>query len=301
MRPIHFIELLLLSAIWGGSFMFMRISAPEFGTLALATFRMSIAGITLLPIFLFYWQRRLALPYSSNSSVSNKQVTKHIWFVALFNSVLPMFLFAYAAANLDAGFASILNATTPLWGALIGALMYANKLSKIGVTGLLVGFIGVIILSFDKVSGNIDQGFLSVIAIVTATALYGFSANYSKKYLAGVKPLFIAAASLFWGAIMMLPILIYSLPDLSAITTQAWVSLLALGMLSTGLAYILYYRIIAHSGPTKAMMVTYLIPVFGVLFGYLFLSEQLTINIFYGGALILFGVAITTGVFFKRK
>ena len=174
--------------------MFMRIAAPEAGTLALAALRMTISGFVLLPFFILYWRRRQQQPLSP--SLSTAQTMKHMSIVAVINSAIPMLLFAYAASSLDAGFASILNATTPLWGALVGALFFAAFLTKSAIAGLFMGFLGVVVLSWDKLNftaaGNSEQT-LGVLAIVTATSFYGIGTNYSKRYLAGVKPMFIAS------------------------------------------------------------------------------------------------------------
>ena len=277
----------------------MRIAAPETGTIALAALRMCIAGLILLPFFWRYWSKR----HSNNFSptITNATVTKHMCLVAIVNSAIPMLLFAYAASNLNAGFASILNATTPLWGALIGAIFFAAILNKHAMFGLLVGFIGVIVLSWSRLSADSMTQLQSVLAIVAATCCYGIGTNYSKRYLAGVKPMLIASASMFWGSIFMLPLLVYSIPDLLNISSKAWMATIALGSIATGFAYVFFYRIVDQAGPTKAMMVTYLIPIFGVLFGNLFLAEPITSNMFYGGALILFGVALTSGVLNVRN
>lgn len=277
----------------------MRIAAPETGPLALAALRMTISGLVLLPLFLHYWFKRKQRALSSQ--LSDAQVMKHICVVALINSAIPMILFAFAAANLDAGFASILNATTPLWGALIGAVLFGLVLSKSAVLGLLIGFIGVVVLSWDKLNFNATEQFWSVLAIVTATCCYGIGTNYSKRFLTGVKPVFIAAASLFCGSLILLPLLIYSIDDVVNISLKAWLATFALGSVATGLAYLLFYRLVDHSGPTKAMMVTYLIPIFGVLFGHLFLVEQVTLAMLKGAALILLGVALTTGLIKRNK
>lgn len=300
LKPLHFLELVLLSAIWGASFMFMKVTAAELDTFALASFRMFIAALVLLPLFLHFWFNRHQTPFSSKADLSNSSVIKHTIIVSLTNATIPMYLFAFAAANINAGFASILNATTPLWGAAIAALLFANKLSKLSLLGLLLGFVGVIVLSSEKLVTRVDSELLSVLAIVAATCLYGFSANYSKHFLPGVKPLFIASTSLFIGATLTAPIMIWSLPQLAELSNNALFSLIALGSMSTGLAYVFFYRIIDHSGPTKAMMVTYLIPVFGVALGWFLLDEEITNTVFYGAALILMGVAIATGVISKK-
>ena len=121
-----------------------------------------------------------------------------------------MYFFAYAATNLDAGFSSIMNATTPLWGAVIGALFFNNRLSKLAIVGLFLGFLGVFVLSMDKLSWDFTDQIKGILAIICATSFYGLSANYSKQMLTGIKPLFIASGSLFGSALLMLPILIYN-------------------------------------------------------------------------------------------
>ena len=299
MKPSQFIELLILSAIWGGSFLFMRVAVPETGSLALAALRMCIAGIILFPFFWHFARKRQNTPFSPHAD--NKTITKHVWLVAIINSAIPMMLFAFAASNLDAGFASILNATTPLWGALIGALFFTTQLTRSAIAGLAVGFIGVVVLSWDKLNMDAGNQLIAVLSIVLATCFYGIGTNYSKRFLVGVKPMFIASASLFWGSVFMLPLLIYTISDFIGISLKAWLATIALGSVATGFAYVFFYRIVEHSGPTKAMMVTYLIPVFGVMFGNIFLKEQITANMFYGAGLILFGVALTTGVLKKKR
>ncbi|WP_341206205.1 DMT family transporter [uncultured Psychrosphaera sp.] len=304
MKPSQFLELVILAAIWGASFMFMRVAAPEFGATALASYRMVFAALTLFPILLYYiiknnWHT-LNLTLEPNAKTS-QQVIGHIFVLGITNSAIPMFLFAYAATNLDAGFSSIMNATTPLWGAVIGALLFNSKLSRLAVFGLLLGFIGVFVLSIDKLSWQFTGQVKGILAVICATSLYGLSANYSKRNLTGVKPLFIASGSLFGSALLMLPILIYTTPALSTISSLAWLMLISLSVVSTGIAYILYYRIIEHSGPTNAMTVTFLIPIFGVFFGYVFLNEQLNSNILWGVLLVLTGVLLTTGLLKKRN
>jgi drug/metabolite transporter (DMT)-like permease len=303
MKPSHFLELVILAAIWGASFMFMRVAAPEFGATALASYRMVFAALTLLPILLYYIVKKNWLSASLTQhphSKTSAQIMGHIFVLGITNSAIPMFLFAYAATNLDAGFSSIMNATTPLWGAIIGALLFNSRLSKLAVFGLFLGFIGVFVLSMDKLSWELTGQVKGILAVICATSLYGLSANYSKRNLTGIKPLFIASGSLFGSAVLIFPILLLTTPALTSISAFAWLMLILLSVVSTGIAYILYYRIIEHSGPTNAMTVTFLIPIFGVLFGSVFLHEQLSSNIFWGVLLILTGVLLTTGLLKQR-
>lgn len=309
MKLRHFIELLFLAAIWGASFMFMRVAAPEFGATALASYRMVFAALTLSPILVYYvynknWLSNRTAQVESLSITppvrSTKVIFAHIFIIGIISAAIPMYFFAYAATNLDAGFSSIMNATTPLWGAVIGALFFNNRLSKLAIVGLFLGFLGVFVLSMDKLSWDFTDQIKGILAIICATSFYGLSANYSKQMLTGIKPLFIASGSLFGSALLMLPILIYTTPNVMTISPLAWLMLIALSVISTGVAYVLYYRIIEHSGPTNAMMVTFLIPIFGVFFGHIFLGEQLSINILWGVLLILIGVSLTTGVINRR-
>lgn len=295
MKPTHFVELLILSAIWGASFLFMRVAAPEFGATALASYRMVLASFTLLPILFYYIHKNNWLSPANNHR-AKPRLLGHIFLLGIINSAIPMYLFAYAATNLDAGFSSIINATTPLWGAIIGALLFHVRLSKLAVLGLFLGFLGVFVLSLDKLSWNVTDQIKGILSVLTGTCLYGLSANYSKRVLIGIKPLFIAAGSLFGSAVLMLPVLIYTSPNIFSITPTAWLMVIGLSVVSTGLAYVLYYRIIEHSGPTNAMTVTFLIPIFGVMFGHFFLNEQFDANILWGVVLILFGVLLTTGL-----
>jgi len=292
----HFIELLILAAIWGASFMFMRVAAPEFGATALASYRMVFAALTLSPILVYYVYNKNWLSdrtaQAENLSLtapprSTKVIFAHIFIIGIISAAIPMYFFAYAATNLDAGFSSIMN-------------VFNNRLSKLAIVGLFLGFLGVFVLSMDKLSWDFTDQIKGILAIICATSFYGLSANYSKQMLTGIKPLFIASGSLFGSALLMLPILIYTTPNVMTISPLAWLMLIGLSVVSTGVAYVLYYRIIEHSGPTNAMMVTFLIPIFGVFFGYIFLGEQLSINILWGVLLILIGVSLTTGVINRR-
>jgi len=295
MSPKHLFELIVLAAIWGASFIFMRISAPEFGATNLATLRIVIAGLTLSPLFYL-----IGKPYL-RSHPNKLKVLGKITLVGIGNSVLPFILFAYAAINIDAGLASIINATTPLWGAIFSIVILSNRLNNSGWLGLALGFVGVTVLSQHKLTGELNSEVLSILAVVTATCLYGLSTNFSKRYLQGVPPLLIASGTMFTSAILMAPLLTLSKVDLMSVSQNSWIAVVVLGVFCTGVAYILFYRLIENVGPVKAMTVTYLIPIFGVLFGSVFLSEQFYVNMLFGGVLILFGVMLTSGLLNKRQ
>lgn len=294
MAAKHYVELLILSALWGASFLFMRVAAPELGATNLASLRIIIAAITLSPLLYL-----TATKFAKQQSL--KPFVKPIILVGIGNSVLPFMLFGYAAINIDAGLSSIINGVTPLWGAVFSFIILSVTLSKSAWFGLFIGFAGVVVLSSHKLTQGVNAEVFAILAVVTATCLYGISANYSKRFLLGVPPLLVASSTMACSAIIMLPVVLSSSLEWSTVSNNAWIAVTCLGVFSTGIAYVLFYRLIENTGPTKAMMVTYLIPIFGVVFGNVFLDEQLFINMLFGGLLILFGVMLTTGLIKPRK
>lgn len=285
MNKKSFIELIMLAAIWGSSFLFMRIGTPEFGPILFMAFRTLIASIFLYPLMVFAGQK-LAL----------KGQWKKIFIVGALNTAIPFMLFGYAILTLSAGVTSILNATTPIFGALVTYFWLKGKLAPSAIFGLILGFFGVYLLMYDKATTSNENVFLPTLAVLGATLCYGVAANYAKKYLSGVKPLALASGSQISASILLLPVSIFFLPD-TIPSSNAWWSIIILGVLCTSVAYILYFRLIADLGPTNAMSVTYLIPAFGLFWGYVFLDEQITMSILLGCSMILLGVGLTTGVF----
>lgn len=302
MSPKNAIELLLLAAIWGASFLFMRVASPAFGADNMAVLRVIIAGLTLLPVFVVMASRSLA-PLNKPQRI---RTLFNLTVVSIGNSIIPFFLFAYATLTLEAGLTSIVNATTPLWGAFFAVILFHNKLTKLGWFGLLLGLVGAVVLTLHKLTGAHAQGatdILSILAVLAATCLYGISSNYSKHALNQAPALLVASGTMVIGSIIVAPVLWFttSIAQLSAVPIGPWLAILALGAVCTGFAYILFYRLIEHTSATTAMSVTYLIPMFGVFFGWLFLDEPLFINMLFGGALILIGVMLTTGLIKTKK
>ena len=288
MRTSDIAELIALAAIWGASFLFMRIGVPEFGPLTLTALRVGIATLCLLPLVL--WQRQLG---------TMRTHWKAIAIVGLFNSALPFVLFSIAALAINAGLASIFNATAPLWGALIAWLWLHDKLSASRVLGLAIGFIGVVFLAWDKASfkpgeHGVSAG-LAIGACLVATLCYGFAANYTKRRLTGVPPLAIAAGSQAAAATaLLLPGLWFAPQTMPSATS--WSSVVVLAVLCTAVAYLLFFRLIANLGAPRAITVTYLIPVFAVLWGALWLHEEITLSMAAGCAVILVGTALASGL-----
>ena len=273
-------ELLLLAAVWGASFLFMRIAAPVIGPVLLIELRVLIAGLTLT---------LLSLHLNLLPEIHSKLVPLLV--VGCINSAIPFLLFAIASLYLPAGFTSILNATAPLFGTLIAGLWLRERLTLSQFIGLIIGFTGVTIL-VGWTSIPIDLSFIcSVGAGLTASFLYAIAAPYAKQKLSDVSPITVATGSQVSATLILLPIAPFFLPEAFPSPKIILVTI-ALGILSTALAYVMYFRLIANIGASKALTVAYLIPLFAMLWGALVLGEPITRSMIVGCGLILFGTAI---------
>lgn len=280
--------LLVLGAIWGGSFIFMRVAAPEFGIVMLVEVRTVLASLVLLP---FLWLTR-----------GWTQIWLHwraIAIVGAINTAIPFVLFNYSSLHLQAGVTAILNATAPMFGALIAFLWLGDRLNKLAVSGLLLGFLGVALISVQKVMGD-NISLLPVATALLATTCYGLAASIMKKSLAGVKPLAVAGGSQMMASVLLLPLALLNVPETMPSHT-AWLNAIALAIGGTGIAYILYFYLISAIGPARAITVAYLVPLFGIFWGVVFLSEVLSVLDWLGGGCILTGVALTTGLVARKR
>jgi len=288
MRPRDLAELCLLAAIWGASFLFMRVGAGQFGPIALVWVRVAGASAVLLPI--------LALRGESPAMARH---WKTIAIVGLTNSALPFVLFSYAVLTITGSLASVFNAATPLFGALIGWLWLKNGLTTSRVIGLVIGFAGVLGLAWNRASFKADadsvNATLAVGACLLAALSYGYSANYTKKHATGVPPMALAAGSQV-AATSALALPAWWAWPAAPLGTSAWVAAIALAVVCTGFAYILYFRLIANAGASNALAVTFLVPAFAVVWGALFLAERPTAEMLAGCAVILVGTALATGL-----
>lgn len=285
----HTIEFVLLAAIWGSSFMLVQLGAAEFGAWPVAGLRVGIAALVMLPIALMpgHWQIM-------------KQNALHFVVDGFFTAGLPFALFAFALTHLSTGMSSILNATTPLFGALVAWLWLKEKLDSARALGLLLGFVGVTVLSWHKANFHAGGSGWAVLACLGATLSYGISASYTRRYLSHIPPLLTATGNM-WGASLALawPTLWYWPAHNPSLL--AWSGVLAAGVLCTGLAYLLFFRLLSQTGPSTTLSVTYLIPVFALGYGQLLLAETLETHMLLGGAVVLCGVALTTGVLGQPK
>lgn len=286
MKQRDLVDLLLLAAIWGASFLFMRMAVPEFGPVALSAVRVAGAAAFLLPLALW---RHGGPPLRSHAG--------HLAVAGVLTSGLPFLCFSFAALSITAGLSSIFNATTPLFGALVAWLWLKDRLVRSRVLGLAIGFAGVVGLAWGKANFNAgaDNTGWAVLACLAATLCYGIAASYTKRYLQGVPSLMQAAGTQLAAALFLaLPALWWwpaTMPSL-----RAWLATGALSIVCTGLAYILYFRLIARVGPANAITVTFLIPAFAVLWGWFFLGEGVTLAMIVGSAVILVGTSLVTGL-----
>ncbi|WP_163392266.1 DMT family transporter [Enterovibrio norvegicus] len=277
-------ELLLLAALWGASFLFIRYAVPDFGPFALIMVRVVLASVLLLPILML---RKQLHEFRAN--------WLHSCCVGLFSSAIPFVLFAFAMMNVSSGFAAILNTSTPIWGAIIAYFWLGDKLTYTRMTGLFIGVVGVMVLVWGKLDfGSSGLGW-SLLAVIGATVFYGISASYAKRFLKGVPPLVTAAGSQIGSSVALFPLGLLFWPEVNP-SQASWIAAIILGFVSTGFAYILYFRLIERVGPTNAITVTYLIPLFAAVWGYFLLDESVTLRMILGAGTIFLGTALATGL-----
>ena len=288
MRTRDLADLMLLAALWGASFLFIRLGAAEFGPVPLAALRCLGAALLLLPILLV-----------RGDGDALRARWRPIAWVGVVNSALPFSLYGVALLAINAGLSAIFNAATPLWAAAIGALWLRERLGAARTLGLLIGLAGVAGLAWNKAGFTANEhgvsATLAIGACLLATASYGYGGNFTKKHLSGVPPIALAAGSQLAAAVV-LAIPAWLQRPAATPSATAWVALSLLAILCTGVAYILYFRLIARTGPTNAAAVTFLIPAFAAVFGWLFLGEAITPAMLIGGAVILAGTALAMGL-----
>jgi drug/metabolite transporter (DMT)-like permease len=287
MKARDYRELLLLGALWGASFLFMRLGAADFGPLALVFVRVGGAAAVLLPVLIWRGQ-----------GAALKQHWRAIAVVGLLNSALPFIGFTVAALVLGTALMSVFNATAPIWGALVAWMWLGEKPAASRMLGLAIGIAGVVGLSWGKADFKPgEHGVSAAVGIagcLGAAVLYGIAANFSRKKLAGVPPMAQAAGSQLSAAVLLAVPALWAWPAVNPSTT-AWLAVGVMSLACTGLAYVLYFRLIAHAGAANAMSVTFLIPAFAIAWGWLFLGEVPTGTMLAGCAVILLGTALATG------
>jgi drug/metabolite transporter (DMT)-like permease len=288
-RPTPWIpEFVLLAAIWGASFLFTRIGTIEFGVWATAGIRVLIATLFLLPIL-----------FLRGHSQSLREHWKLVLLAGLTNSAIPFVCFSFALQSITVGLSSLLNATVPLFGAVIAWVWLSDRPSGSRMLGLAVGFLGVAMLAWDKASFKPDASGLSsgwgVLACLFACLCYGISASFTKRFLGGLPSLVSSTGSQLGAALALLPLTIFYWPS-QAVSMKSWGAVITLGVVCTGFAYILFFRLIERAGPAKALSVTFAIPVFAVLYGVILLGETVTPWMVGCGLVIVLGTTLSTGL-----
>jgi len=280
--------LIALAAVWGGSFLFIRVAAPAVGPIPLAEARVILAGAALL---LYMRAMRVDLGL--------RRRWKSFLVIGVLNSAIPFVFIGAGELYLTSGLAAILNATTPLFGALVAAIWIHEQLSFRKVAGLIIGLLGVVALMGWSALPLTMSSALAVGAALVGALSYGLAGVYAKRAFAGVSPLATATGQQIGAAMALTP---FALPV--AATSQPWAHLtpgvawaiVALSIVCTSVAYIVYFSLIASAGPTSAMSVTFLVPAFALLWGALFLGEHVTAGTFGGMAIIFSGVLLVVGV-----
>jgi drug/metabolite transporter (DMT)-like permease len=272
------LELLGLGAIWGGSFLFMRVAAGEFGAFPLVEARLGLGALILLP---FLWRARARF---------SARLWLRIAGIAAVNSVIPFALFAWGAERAPAGIGAITNALTVMFTTLVAYTFFGEQIGPRRLCGLLAGFVGVLVLASGRTAGA--SVWPAALAGTLASLCYGIGINLVRRYLTDLPSGAVAAANLLAGSVLLAPLALATWPA-APISLRSWISALLLGTLCTGTAFVFYYRLIGRIGAARTSTVTYLIPLFGVVWAWLLLGEPLTLSMALAGLLILFGVALS--------
>jgi drug/metabolite transporter (DMT)-like permease len=280
MRPVDFVRLITLAALWGAAFIFLRSVSPVFGAVPTAGARLLGGGAFLVGWFLIarYQMRWTGLLH-------------HYAIVGLFMCALPFSLYGFAAQHIPGSYLAIFNATAPLWSAAIAAAVLADRLTPLKLAGLGMGVAGVALVAGRGGAPDDDLFEVAVVACLGATLCYGIGSTYVKKYASHADPRMVATASQLLGGAMLLPIFLIDPPP-SSISANTALNLVALAVLCTAIAYLLYYRLIADVGPSRAMTVSFLIPPFAMLWGALFLDERITATMVMGTLIVIVGTLL---------
>jgi drug/metabolite transporter (DMT)-like permease len=285
LRAADLARLVALAAMWGASYLFMRYAVPYFGPLAMIEARVLIAGTALF-----------ALAHMSGVEVGWKRHWRAYVFVGVIGLDVPFVLIAQALTTIDASTAAILNALSPLFAAIVAAAWIRDPLTLPKLGGIALCLFGTAVLVGWRPAPMSGIELLAAGMSVLATALYGYTLVFTKVHLKEASPVAISAATLLLAAAALAPVVPLQAPNLAAIPPLAWLAVLGLAFVSTTIAFIFYYRLIADVGPVKASTVTLLVPVFGMLWGVIFLGEPLTAGRLAGCAIILSGCALILGL-----
>jgi drug/metabolite transporter (DMT)-like permease len=282
------LEFLALAAMWGASFLFMRQASLELGPLPTAAVRVAVAALCLLPVML-----------ARGLGPALRRHWKPVFLCGLLNSGIPFALFSFALLHISTGVSAILNATVPLFGALVAWAWLGQRPGASRAIGLLLGFVGVALLAWDKVGAQagapVALAGWGVLACLCATLSYAVAASFTQRYLTGLPPLMTATGSQM-GAALGLALPALWLWPASMPSARAWAAVVALGVLCTSVAYVLYFRLIERIGPARALTVTFAVPVFAIVYGVVLLGEPVTPWMLGCGLIVICGTVLSTGL-----
>ena len=289
MRTRDVVELLLLSVLWGAAYLFMRAAVPAFGPAPLVALRMAIAVAVLLPL----------LVWRGGSAQLRAHPVALVVLGVLFTA-LPFLLLGFAAQHLTAGLLSVLNATAPLFAALLAHFAFHERLGLWRSAGLVIGFVGVVLLTAGSVSFRSTNGLLAVGAVLITSALWSVGANFTRRRLGGMDNLALTVGSLAVASLALTPMAVVAWPA-EPPPLRAWLEVIFLGVASSGLGFLLYYRLLRRIGTVRAMSVTFLNPVVALISGALYLGEVITWQTLAGAAVVLVGTALSLGLWPGRS
>jgi drug/metabolite transporter (DMT)-like permease len=285
MRPRDVIELLLLSVLWGGAYLFTRAAVPAFGPAPLVSMRLGIAALILLPIVAW----RGGLPQLRANPGA-------LFMVGVPFTALPFMLMTWGALHITAGLSAVLNATAPMFAALVAHFVLKERLGAWRAGGLLLGFIGVLILmSSGNVSLKTAAGPLAVLAVLGTAMIWSVGATYTRRRMAGVDAMVTTAGSLAAASLFLAPLAWATWPSTPP-SARAWAEMAFLGIASSGLGMWMYFRLLRRIGTVPAMSVTFLSPLVAMVSGALYLGEAITLQMVAGCAVVLLGTALSLGL-----
>ena len=281
MESKDWVLLISLAAIWGSAFMFIKISAVEFGPILLVTLRLLIAGLVFMPLLLKKQNRLQFKPYLPS-----------ILIIAVISNALPFTLFAFASLGATSNMLGILNGTTAFLTTVIAYFWLKEFISSKQIVGLFLGFIGVVIL-VNPANGS--STILASMCALVGSLCYAFNGNYLQKYHQNSNKIVLIGWSMLFGGLLMLPLAVFNLPNQMP-NFNSFLALLWLAVVSTGIGYLAYVRLIDRIGAVKTSTLTYLLPVFSIIWGAIFLNENITLIIFGGFMFVMMGMYFANSV-----
>jgi drug/metabolite transporter (DMT)-like permease len=281
LRPRDVFDLVVLGAIWGGAFPLLRVAVPAFGTVPLVFVRVGVASVLLILM--------------ARGFARLREQAGPLFLLGLLNTAVPFALFAFATLYVTAGLAALLNSTTPMFGALVSYLWLGERLTALRVLGIVIGFAGVGSIVWSQIGMHAEGAALGIAAGLLASAMYGVAANFARRKLETIDAPTVAAGSVLGATLALAPVALVRWPAETP-GAGAWIAAVALGLVCTAVAYLIYFRLVRNVGPSKAVTVTFLIPLFGIFWGAVFLDEPVTPALLVSCVLVLAGTALATGI-----